>query len=75
MSKHERRQFVRVPCENLLAYCVLQEGGNLDASRADLVNCKNISEGGLLFGCLESFHKHTVLKMKLRLDLDDETEQ
>ncbi|MBN1520909.1 MAG: PilZ domain-containing protein [Candidatus Aureabacteria bacterium] len=70
MKKQEGRRFVRVPCENLLAYCVLQEGGHLDSIRADLVKCKNISEGGVLFSAMESFLNHTILKMKLRLDLD-----
>jgi len=73
MGRQERRRFVRVSCENLLAYCVLQEGGVLDSTRAELVNCKNISEGGLLFPSLEPFEKNTILKMKLRLDLPDES--
>ena len=75
MSRHERRRFVRVSCENLLAYCVLQEGGVLDSSRADLVSSKNISEGGLLFSSLESFNKNTILKIKLRVDMPEENLQ
>lgn len=75
MNRSERRHFVRVACENLLAYCVLQEGGIIDSTRADLVNCKNISKGGLLFLSREKFDERTILKLKLRIDDTDKNTQ
>ena len=70
MIDQEKRKFIRVSCQNLIAYCVLQEGGRMDVNRADFVQCKNISEAGVLFTALDKFLKETILKLKLRVDLE-----
>jgi hypothetical protein len=70
MPVNERRRFVRVLCGNVLGYGVMQEGGRIDANRVDLVRCRNISEGGVLFSSLEPFKKKTIIKMKVRIEAD-----
>jgi hypothetical protein len=71
MNLDERRRFVRIPCQSVLEYTLLNENGTPDKERYGYVHCKNVSLGGILFTAFESFHKGTPLQLKLHMDCGD----
>ena len=66
--EEDSRRFIRVTCENVLAYSVLKPDGGVNMARSGYVHCKNISQGGVLFTAFESIKEGTHIQMKLRLE-------
>ena len=68
MNLDERRRFVRVPCQSVLEYTLLNKNGTPDSDRYGYVHCKNVSLGGILFTAFESVNSGTPLQLKLHMD-------
>ena len=72
MFDQDKRKFVRVPCENVIAYSVLKVNGGVDMAHSGYVHAKNISLGGILFSAFELLEKDRRLQMKLRIEAKDQ---
>ncbi|MBN1521836.1 MAG: PilZ domain-containing protein [Candidatus Aureabacteria bacterium] len=70
MVNQDRRRFIRIPAENIIAYSVLKDDGGIDMAHSGYVHSRNISQGGILFTAFESFNIKTRVQMKLRIDTD-----
>ena len=68
MVDKDRRRFVRIPSENVIAYSVLKPDGGVDMAHSGYVHSKNISQGGVLFTSFEELVTGTRLQMKVRID-------
>ena len=75
MLNEDRRKFVRVPSENVIAYSVLKPDGGVDMAHSGYVHSKNISQGGILFTSFEELSIGTRLQMKLRLETQSSKEE
>ena len=71
MVQEEKRNFVRVPCVNIISYSRQKDDGTLDALQSGFVQCKDISLGGISFESYECYPEGTLLQLKLRIDLPD----
>ena len=71
MTQQERRRFLRVPCENLINYSLMNEGGVTGKSSFGYVHCKNVSLIGVLFTAFEPISPGTMLKLQLQLDITE----
>jgi len=71
MSIVEKRRFVRIPCENIINYDLMEGDGALDTVQTGYVQCKNVSKGGVLFTAFEDF-KHVIsIRLKLRIEVTE----
>ena len=68
MVATDRRRFVRIPSENVIAYSVLKPDGGVDMAHSGYVHSKNISQGGVLFTSFEELAVGTRLQMKVRIE-------
>ncbi|MCK5707655.1 MAG: PilZ domain-containing protein [Candidatus Aureabacteria bacterium] len=66
MDYDEKRHFVRVDTENVIAYSVLKADGSVDMARSGYVHSKNVSKGGILFSSFECLTVGVTIQMKLR---------
>jgi hypothetical protein len=70
MTTQDKRRFVRVNSENVIAYSVLKDDGSLDMAHSGYVHSKNISLGGILFTAMEVLDKGARLQLKIRIDTE-----
>ena len=68
MENKDKRRFIRVPSENIIAYSVLKPDGGIDMAHSGYVHSKNISQGGVLFVSFEALEPQTLLQIKLRVE-------
>jgi hypothetical protein len=71
MSILERRKFVRIPCENIINYDLMEGDGSLDTIQTGYVQCKNVSKGGVLFTSFEDFSHVISIRLKLRIEVTE----
>lgn len=70
MDENERRRSVRIPCENLIRYSVINENNEI-TNNFGYVHCKNISLIGMLFTTFEPLDVGTLLKIVFHIDLSE----
>ena len=68
MVNQDRRRFIRIPSENVIAYSVLKPDGGVDMAHSGYVHSKNISQGGVLFTSFEEIAIKTRVQMKVRIE-------
>lgn len=75
MDNPDKRRYVRIRSENVVAYSVLKPDGGIDMAHSGYVHSKNISQGGILFVAFENFAPGTLLQMKLRIQTESSKEE